>query len=164
VPAWEAIPSAHWTSHELSNVIIGMKAIGGSDITIAVHLQPGRWAMSSNPVEADDPWQGGESACWKSHGGEHVDLFLAQFEHGFTQTEEPDWQNRWRDGVPRMGRGMNGWRVIPIIAFETVLYDSYHGQCNEARARQIAREARDIARNEFGVTVAGYGNGCPDDE
>ena len=29
--------------------------------------------MSSNPPEADDPWQGSESGCWKSHGGEFVD-------------------------------------------------------------------------------------------
>ncbi len=163
-PAWEAIPTHDWTSKQLSDVLIGMKHIGGNDITIGVHLQPGRWSMSSNPPEADDPWQGSESGCWKSHGGEFVDLFLYQLEHGFTNTSAPDWQNRWRDGVPRMGYGMNGWRVMPIIAFETVLYDSYRGHCDEARARQIAREAREIAKHEFGVTVAGYGNGCPDDE
>lgn len=161
VPAWEPIPTGEWTSRQLSDILIGMKAIGGADITIGVHLQPGRWSMSSNPPEADDPWHGSESGCWKSHGGEFVDLFLYQFEHGFTNTTAPDWQNRWRDGVPRMGNGMNGWRIMPIVAYETVLYDSYRGHCNEARARQIAGEARDLAKAEFGVTVSGYGNGTP---
>ena len=160
VPAWEPIPTSYWTSKQLSDVLEGMHAIGGDDIVIGVHLQPGRWSMSSHPLEADDPWHGGEQDCWKSHGGQYVDIFLYQFEHGFTQTTAPDWQNRWRDGVPRMGNGLNGWRVMPVCAFETVLYDSYRGNCNETRAREIAGEARDIAMKEFGVSVT-FGNGCP---
>jgi hypothetical protein len=191
VPAWEPIPTNYWRSVQMSNALEGMKAIGGSEIVLGVHLQPGRWSMASfagvipatdptppgtavleefvDPetgvlmkylIEDDDPWRGDEQDAWKSHGGQYVDIFLYQFEHGFTQTTAPDWQNRWRDGIPRMGNGLNGWRVMPVCAFETVLYDSYRGNCNETRAREIAGEARDIAWKEFGVSVT-FGNGCP---
>ena len=160
VPAWEPIPTRDWTSKQLSDLLIAMQAAGGDALVLGVHLQPGRWSMSSHPLEPDDPWQGSESGCWKSHGGEHVSVFLYQLEHGFTQTTAPDWQNRWRDGVPRLGNGMNGWRRIPICLFETVLFDSYRGHCDARRAREIATEARDIAWTEFGVPIT-YGNGVP---
>jgi len=165
VPAWEPIPTDYYTSKQLSDLLIAMHDAGGDEIVIGVHLQPGRWAMSSNPLEPDDPWQGAEAGCWKSDGGEHVDVFLVQFEHGFTQTTAPDWQNRYSDGVPRMGYGMNGWRVIPICVFETVLYDSYRNQCDEARAREIAAEAEAIAVHNFErPVVVTYGNGAPPDQ
>lgn len=167
-PACEPIPTHYYSSKQLSDLLIAMKREGGDEIVIGSHLQPGRWSMSSHPLEADDPWKGDEQGCWKSHGGEHVQVFLYQLEHGFTQTSAPDWQNRWRDGVPRMGinahgdGATNGWREMPVCLFETVLYDSYRGACDEARAREIAAEARDIAKHEFGVSIS-YGNGAPRD-
>lgn len=193
VPSWEPIPTSYWRSRQLSDVLIGMKEIGGDAITIDVHLQPGRWSMASYAgtvvdngqplppgtkvkeryfddetgqwmlylIEDDDPWEGDEQGCWKSHGGQHVDQFLYQLEHGFTQTTEPDWQNRWRDGVPRMGNGLNGWRIMPICLFEGVLYDSYRGHCDETRAREIAADAASIAWSEFGVQIPLFGNGAP---
>lgn len=201
VPSWEPIPSSAWRSKQLSDVLIGMKRVGGDEIVIDVHLQPGRWSMASfagviedgqtpppgtkvkerfwdtqvEPprwrlylVEDDDPWNGDEQDCWKSHGGEHVAQFLYQFEHGgYTGVIPEGWEDRWRDGVPRMGNSLNGWRRMPICCFETVLYDDYKGAWGtgpegEKQARRVAARARDIAA-EYGVTVT-YGNGAPDHE
>ena len=196
VPAWEPVKTDYYRSKQLSDLLIAMKDAGGDEIVIGVHLQPGRWSMSSyvgtapkgTPVpegaailnyftdedtgeemqyliEDDDPWRGDEQECWKSHGGEHVRAFLNQFEHGFTQTTAPDWKNRFGDGVPRMCQGLNGWRIMDSVSvYETVLYDSYRNQCDEARAREIAAEAEAFARDMFQVTGLTYGNGAPPDE
>lgn len=63
----------------------------------------GRAAFSSNPVESDDPWQGEEAGCWKSHGGQYIEGLLYQSEAVRPNDDTCDaqdsecWLNRWED-------------------------------------------------------------------
>jgi len=120
-----------------------------------------RGSFASNPVEPTDPWQGHESACWKSHGGQHAEIFFYQ---ATAFTGSLDWLNRWDDIVPRFCQGLNGWRPMALCLFETVAYGAWHGQIAdpEAEAKRMATAGRDWARDHYGVTDISYGNGEPD--
>jgi hypothetical protein len=135
------------------------------------HLSPGRASASSNPIEDDDPWQGAESGMWKSHGGEFVEGLLYQSEAVRPNDDRCDpaddgcWLNRWEDVVPRIGAGMNGWRIlggqyVGLVYFEGPAYYYYRGQSDDAFARRIATAAQGICQ-KYRVTC-GFGNGLPE--
>jgi hypothetical protein len=162
-PGWELVNASAVTSAEYSVALTSLHDLGYPHIW--AHLAPGRAAFSSHPVEADDPWQGGESEAWKSHGGQYIEGLLYQ-----SQAVRPDddrcdpldadcWLNRWEDVVPRLGAGMNGWRVVHLAYFEGPAYYYYRGQSDSAFARRIATAARAMC-DKYGV-VCGFGNGLP---
>lgn len=156
VPGWELIKASSVTSKEYSDALHYLRALDWPHIW--AHLSVERAACSSHPVEVDDPWQGAESACWKSHGGEFVEGLLYQAT-AFNGSD--DWLNRWDDVVPRLCQGMNGWRIMHLCLFETVAYGFYRGDVTSDGARDVATKGRDWARDKFGVTGIGYGNGLP---
>lgn len=164
VPGWELIRASTVTSAEFSYALEKLHADGWSHIW--AHLSPGRAAFSSNPVEPDDPWQGGESECWKTHGGQYVEGFLYQSEAVRPDDDKCDatadtcWLNRWEDVVPRLGNGMNGWRIVHLCYFEGPAYYYYRGQADSAFARRIATAAKKLA-DKYNVTI-GFGNGLPE--
>lgn len=163
VPGWELITASDIKSVDMSWALETLKGQGWTHIW--VHLSPRRAAMSSNPIEPDDPWQGGESECWKSHGGQYAEGFLYQSEavrpgdENCNASLEECWLNRWEDVVPRIGKGMNGWRVMPLVYFEGPAYFYYRGQSDSAFAVTIAEKAKAMA-DKYGVKV-GFGNGIP---
>jgi len=160
---WEPVVGS-WTSAEVSYALKLWHAIAPGSI-IAYHGSPGRLVGSSNPVEADDPWQGGESEFYKTHGGEHIDVALYQTPHGRELYEDCDpnsegcWLDRWRDYVTRIGGGLNGWRQMPIVLFESVAYEYFRNQKTDDDARTIASRAKKIC-DDAGVPFH-WGNGAP---
>ena len=99
VPGWELIRASDATSADFSYALEKLHHDGWSHIW--AHLSPGRAAFSSNPIERDDPWQGGESECWKTHGGQYVEGLLYQSEAVRPDDDKCDpanddcWLNRW---------------------------------------------------------------------
>ncbi len=173
VPGWECIPQEGWTSNQYAKALRELKRLFPSS-KLAAHMQPTRWAFSSNPVEADDPWQGGESECYKSHGGEGVELVLYQTPHGrelYRPCTCPDspkgqfthaadcWLDRFEDGVSRLGDGYHGWRKLKVVLFESVAFEAYRGQATPDHARDIATAAKKVG-DKWGVHL-GFGNGLP---
>jgi len=163
VPAWEPV-KGDWTSYELSEALKYLKALANEAI-IGWHGSPTRWVGSSHPVEPTDPWQGGESDFYKSHGGEFIDIafYQAQAESVFQGACNPQdddcWLNRWLDGVIRLGRGVNGWRVLPICLAEGPAYYFTRGKATPEQARLWATNGDAVAKAE-GVTVS-FINGLP---
>ena len=163
VPGWELIRASDATSADFSYALEKLHHDGWSHIW--AHLSPGRAAFSSNPIERDDPWQGGESECWKTHGGQYVEGLLYQSEAVRPDDDKCDpanddcWLNRWEDVVPRLGAGMNGWRIVHLCYFEGPAYYYYRRQSDSAFARRIATAAKKLA-TKYGVTI-GFGNGLP---
>ena len=163
-----------WRSYEVSE---GLKLLKRTmpDIAIGYHGSPERLVGSSNPVEDDDPWQGGESEFYLWYGGEHIDIAFYQTAHGRAlyqpcghhSLEDFDndrcicWCNRWADYVRRIGGGYHGWRKLPLCLLETVTYEFIRGKATSAQARDVATQGKAIA-DLFGVTAnIGYGNGLP---
>ena len=163
VIAWEPVVG-DWTSDEVSYALNLWHDLA-PEFRLGYHGSPERLVGSSNPVEPDDPWQGGESEFYKFHGGEHIDIALYQTRHGRELYEDcsPDtddcWLNRWRDYVTRIGGGLNGWRVIPLVLFETVAYEYFRGHATGQDARVIASRAKAVA-DAAGVPFW-WGNGAP---
>lgn len=163
VPAWEPV-QGEWSSYELSQALQLMKAFF-SEALQGWHGSPTRWVGSSNPVQPDDPWQGGESVFFKSHGGEFVDIVFYQAPADSVVfptcdwTTDDCWLNRWYDGVIRVGRGVNGWRIIPVCLAEgpAFLYIRGHATSHDAQVWASAGQA--LADRE-GVTVS-FMNGLP---
>lgn len=161
VPGWELVKASEVTSAEYSFALEYLHAQGWPHIW--AHLSPGRAAASSNPVEPDDPWQGAEADMWKTHGGQYVEGLLYQSEALRPNDDTCDpaddgcWLNRWEDVVPRLGTGMNGWRVMYLTFFEGPAYYYYRGQADTAFALRVSRRALALCQR-YGVTC-GLGNG-----
>jgi hypothetical protein len=164
VPGWELVKASDATSADYAFALTFLHDQGWPHIW--AHLSPGRASASSNPIEADDPWQGAESGMWKSHGGEFVEGLLYQSEAVRPNDDRCDpaddgcWLNRWEDVVPRIGAGMNGWRIIHLAYFEGPAYYYYRGQSDDAFARRIATAAQSICQ-KYNVRC-GFGNGLPE--
>ena len=83
VCAWESVKGG-WTSAQFNEANLIMRDELGPDAILAAHLSPGRASFASHPLEADDPFQGGEIECWfqKAGGprtcGPEFDVFLYQ--------------------------------------------------------------------------------------
>jgi hypothetical protein len=164
VAGWELVNASDVTSAEYSFSLKTLHDEGYPHIW--AHLAPGRASFSSNPVEADDPWQGAESGAWKSNGGEFVEGFLYQSQAVRPNDDRCDpadgdcWLNRWEDVVPRLGNGMNGWRIVHLAYFEGPAYFYYKKQSDSAFAIRIANAAKQMC-DKYHV-VCGFGNGIPD--
>lgn len=160
IPAWEPVVG-DWSSADVS---YALRAIPDG-WTIGYHGSPKRLVGSSNPIEPDDPWRGGEAEFYKSHGGEKIQIAFYQTEHGdaiYTDCDAADdacFLNRWEDYVARIGAGLNGWRVLTLVAFETVAYEAFRGKATSQQAREVASRLKRIA-DTWGVNI-GYGNGLP---
>ena len=177
-PGCEVI-NGTWQTGACENFLIQVIAIAGPELELGFHQSPHRWSYSSNPVQPDDPFQGDEKACWWGPAGVNVKVHFYQLEHGRDYADK-DWQpwkwadyefadnplppeeeDRFRDGLYRLGQGHNGWRVIPICASETILWNDYRNQFvnGEKFAKRVAGRMRDVAA-EYGVTIT-YLNGTP---
>lgn len=164
-PGWELVRASCWTSADLSFGLELLHSLGVSHLW--AHLSPRRASGASNPVEKDDPWQGAESGFYKSHGGQYIEGLLYQTEN-LVQAENPVncdvaledcWLNRLEDVVPRVGNGMNGWRVIRLAVFETVAWASWRGRATQEYARQVATAAQAMCAKY--AVKCGHGNGLP---
>lgn len=185
---WEPVPG-DFTSAEVSWALERWHAYRPRSL-IGYHGQPNRLVGSSNPIEADDPWQGGEAEFYTKHGGQYIDIALFQTPHGrdlyepcgrtVPKTErdgvsglaypESCWKNRFDDYVARIGAGLCtddigragpcGWRKLPIVLFETIAYEFFPGRVDASEATRIANEAKAIC-DHYGV-ACGFGNGLPD--
>lgn len=160
---WEPVVGA-WRSADVSWALEWWQTLAPQSL-VAYHGSPARLVGSSNPVEPDDPWQGGEADFYRSHGGQYIDIALYQTPHGRELYEDCDvetdacWLNRWRDYVVRIGGGFHGWRVLPIVLFESCAYEAFRGQVTAAECRQVAARAERVC-----VTAnvdCGFGNGLP---
>lgn len=163
VSGWELVNASPTTSAELS---YSLKVLGWQKWPhIWVHLGPGRASGASHPLEGDDPWQGGESIFWKIEGGENAEGFLYQSQaiRDGDETCDPAeaecWLNRWEDVVPRLGNGMNGWRIVHLVYFEGPAYYFFRGQASEEFANRAADAAKKMC-DKYGVRC-GFGNGRP---
>lgn len=164
VPGWELIRASDWTSADLSYSLNLLHNLQVPHMWL--HLSPGRGTGSSNPVEADDPWQGGESDMWKSNGGQYLEGFLYQSEplrDGDNPYCDPStdacWLNRWEDIVPRLGNGMNGWRPVRLVLFENIAFYYYRNMASEALVRDMATAG--LRMCEKYKVKCGFGNGLP---
>lgn len=163
VPAWEPV-QGDWSSYALSEALKFLKALAPDNL-IGWHGSPTRWVGSSNPVEPNDPWQGGESDFYKSHGGEFIDICFYQaqaksvFQGACNPADDDCWLNRWTDGVIRLGNGVNGWRILPICLAEGPAYTFTRKQSTPEQARQWATNG-DLLAKSYGVTVS-FMNGLP---
>lgn len=166
VPAWEPVVG-DWTSAELSFALQRLAAYFPRS-QIGWHGSPTRWVGSSNPIEPDDPWQGGESEFYKKHGGQFVTVAFYQTPHGIEHwrdcnedTDDNCWLNRWQDGVRRLGAAFNGWRRMKVVLYETVAFEAFRKQTTSRQARETATLGQRICR-KWNVDC-GYGNGLPVD-
>lgn len=164
VAGWELVKASEWTSADLSYGLKAIQAIGVDHHWW--HGSQGRACGSSNPVEPDDPWQGGEKDFWYTHGGEDLEGMLYQsytVRDGETLDCDPAsddcWINRWLDVIPRLSLGMNGWRVVHLCLAEGPAYYFTRGQCSSATAREWATIGKRHA-DALGARV-GFGNGLP---
>ena len=163
IPAWEPV-KGDYTSYEMSKTLLLTKELFG-DAIIGWHGSPRRWVGSSNPVEPDDPWQGGEKEFFKSHGGEHIEIVFYQAEAdsvvfpNCNPELEECWLNRWEDGVVRVGAGLNGWRIIPICLAEGPAYLTIRGHATPHDARVWATAGEQLAK-KHNVQIS-FMNGLP---
>ncbi len=165
VPAgWEPVVGA-WRSAEVSWALEHWHALAPQAL-IAYHGSPGRLVGSSNPIEPDDPWQGGEADFYTSHGGQYINIALYQTQHGdiyrdcdYRDESGACWLNRWWDYVLRLGTGYHGWRVVPIVAFETCAYEYFRGQVSEQQCREVATRMKRVT-DDLGIEAL-WGNGAP---
>jgi hypothetical protein len=165
VPGWELVNASSWSSADLSFGLELLHSLGVPHI--GVHLSPTRASGASNPVAQDDPWQGAESGFWKDHGGQYAEIFFYESEnlrqsHDQANCSKADpncWLSRWDDVVPRLGNGMNGWRVMHLVLFETVAYGAWHGDGSPQYADDVATAGKALCTS-YGVHC-GFGNGRP---
>lgn len=127
--------------------------------------------LTKGGYEADDPWKGGESEFYRIAGGQYIAIALFQTRHGRDIYADCDenvsgcWLDRWQDYVARIGGGLNGWRVLPIVAFETVAYEFFNGIPINGRpvtmedARTNADRLNRVCRKW--AVACGFGNGLP---
>lgn len=163
---WELIAASSWSSADYSYALQRMRPWLGDDVEMWAHLSSDRAAFSSNPVQSDDPWQGEESGCWTSHGGEFLSGLFYQSQP-LQNRDNPHcdpldascFLNRWEDVVPRLGLGMNGWRVVNLCFYESVAYYYFQGLATSDYARDVATSAKKLA-DKYGVPC-GFGNGVP---
>lgn len=183
VPAFEPVPGG-WRSVDASQALSYLRELrAGSDVLVAWHcaLTGGsypRCVGSSNPVEPDDPWAGGESEFFSAHGGEQIDLVLYQTPHRgayqvYSLCDKSDqgcWLNRWADYVARLGAGYHGWRRLPLVLFETTEYEAIRGDATAEEARDMADWAQTVCADPvtrdqpdyaLGPVVCGFGSGLP---
>lgn len=143
VPGWEVV-RGDWSSADISYALTKIHD-WFPGVTIGVHLSPGRGSFSSNPLEPDDPWHGDEAACYRSHGGEFVDVQFYETDHapvlyepitcqcarwperyGHEKSNEQCQLNRVEDSVGRNGAGDKGWRRLKAVCLmETVALEYY---------------------------------------
>lgn len=160
---WEPVVGA-WKSADVSWALERWHAIAPAAL-IAYHGSPGRLVGSSNPVEPDDPWQGGESEFYKAHGGQYIDIALYQTPHGralyedCSEDDESCWLDRWQDYVQRIGAGMNGWRKLPIVLWEGCAFEFFRGQVTETQCREVTSRAMRICQ-KWNISC-GWGNSAP---
>lgn len=140
---------------------------------IGYHGSPTRLVGSSNPLEPDDPWQGGESIFYTSHGGEFIQIALYQTPHGDALYrpctcpnaaqpfghEDECWLNRFEDYVARIGTGFHDWRVLPLVLFEVSTYEVTRGQRTPAEGLAVVRAGKTVA-DKWSCPI-GYGDGIP---
>lgn len=164
-PGWELVPASAWSSADLS---VGLELLHSLGVPhIAVELGPTRASGASNPVAPDDPWQGAEADFWKGHGGEWPELFFYESEnltqsHDVAACNKADpncWLSRWDDVVPRLGNGMNGWRVMHLVLFETVAFGAWHHDATPDYARDVATAGQAMCASY--QVACGFGNGLP---
>jgi len=132
---------------------------------VGFHGSPGRLVGSGDAGQPGDPWRGSTSAFYTSHGGQFVDIALYQLPHGREIYRDCDerrddcYLNRWEYYVARIGAGLDGWRALPIVAFETTAYEFFRGQSTEAQAREVATRMKRVC-DKWKVSC-GWGNGFP---
>lgn len=162
-PGWELVNASSVTSAEYSHALGSLRDLGYAHIW--AHLAPGRGSFASHPLEPDDPWQGAESGSWKEGNGVIPEGLLYQSQavrpndDACDAAQEDCWLNRWEDIVPRLGAGMNGWRIVHLAYFEGPAYYFYRRQSDSAFAVRIANAAKAMC-DKYGV-VCGFGNGIP---
>lgn len=166
---WEPVVG-DWRSADVSYALEKWHAYAPRSL-IGYHGSPERLVGSSNPVEPDDPWQGGESEFYRTHGGQYIAMALFQTRHGRDIYADCDenadgcWLNRFQDYVARIGGGLNGWRVLPIVAYETVAYEFFNNIPIDGRpvtmedARTNADRLNRVCRKW--AVACGFGNGLP---
>lgn len=163
VPAWEPVVGA-WRSSDVSWALCEMHQ-AAPGVAIGYHGSPERLVGSSNPLEPDDPWQGGESVFYTSHCGEFIQIALYQTDHGMNIYEDCNedtegcWLDRWQDYVRRIGGGLNGWRVLPLVGFETCAYQFFRGQVDAQACQVMAQRMKRVA-DKWSVPFH-WGNGAP---
>ena len=166
VPAFEPVAGA-WTSKQFNEVAHAIRAALGPDPLLGYHLSPGRAAFSSNPVAADDPWQGAEMGCWHTSSGVHADLFLYQSPvppEGVYDTSADGWCSR---AIEVRDRFLGGhppapdWFARPrqrgrptLVWMEATAFSFIRGQSSSAWASEVARYAQTLG-------YQGFGNGLP---
>lgn len=168
---WEPVVGA-WRSSDVSYALKAWHALVPESI-IGYHGSPNRLVGSSNPIEPDDPWQGGEADFYYTHGGEFINIALFQTEHGhdlYAKDRCPNAAqpfghedacvlNRWEDYVARIGTGYHGWRKLQIVQFETVAYEYFRGWATSEQAREVATKLKTVT-DKWGIESL-WGNGEP---
>lgn len=181
-PVWEQ-GASDTTSAEFNYAVEFLYAHGVRNIW--PHCSQGRHSFASWPHEADDPWQGDEAACWKTHCGPKCVGLLYQTpstrqgdQHipcptpfQYENNDHFGWRDRSNDGIGRLVCGDRGWRIVKFVPFESAAFHSVDNPAGaEQFAREIARRHREHmdaydaawkARGGPGVVYSGYGNGLP---
>ena len=125
-------------------------------------------AAEADKIAHPDPagkWGGAEAPFWKIANGQYAEGLLYQSQSVRPNDDECNpaddgcFLNRWEDVVPRLGNGMNGWRVVHLAYFEGPAYYYYRGQSDSAFAVRIAN--RVLAMCQKYAVECGFGNGIP---
>ena len=161
-PAWECVKGG-WTSKQLADCLATIYR-HVSNPYAWFHGSDGRACGSSNPIEADDPWQGDEPGFWKSHGGERLKGLFYQSESGrvlLQADNEPldylgqrGYRGRLKECLMRVQDGERGWKPVRFCVFESVAMDYFAGGCSDADVTRVARECAALGVKEFGNGIA----------
>lgn len=163
---WEPVVG-DFTSAEVSWALETWHALRPDSI-IGFHGSPERLVGSSNPIEPDDPWQGGEATFYTEHGGQYIQIALYQAPHGNAiysgdcNEDNEDgscWLNRFQDYVQRLGTGFHGWRVVKVVAFELTTYEVTRGKRSADEAKRVTDHAMRVCA-KWRVSC-GWGDGPP---
>jgi hypothetical protein len=166
VAAWEPV-KGDWTSRQYYEANLALREALGPTALMGCHLSPSRLSFSSNPPEADDPWQSDEMACWRDGwdriGGHPFDVFLYQSpvpRTPFDATEPESWGERAKEVADRVlgNPGAPDWFAgikRPILVwYEATAFTFIRGESTPAWAREVARSAQTLG-------YQGFGNGLP---
>lgn len=164
---WEPVVG-DWSSYELNEAMELQYQLFhvGTDAIFGWHGSPKRWVGSSNPVQADDPWQGGEHTFADQFSGKHIELPFYQAEadspilvHCDYMVEDC-WTSRWYDGVIRYGQGINDWRKMEWVCLaEGPAFLAIRKHVTSQEARIWATEGKKIG-DMLGVKIC-FMNGLP---
>ena len=116
-------------------------------------------------LERDDPYHGDEAGMWNTETGRRIGIVGYQTPHGSklldpngAGSDVGEWEDRWIEGLDRLGVGGHGWQKKPLSFYESVAMDYTRGNATEGDAKRLTARARQLAQAR-GIDCT-WGNGA----